>query len=490
MAKQTKRHRVAVIGGGLGGVAMGTKLKRAGIDTFTIFEAQSGPGGTWWINDYPGCEVDVPSDMYSYSFGTRTWNRTHVRQPELLEYIQNTIDEQNLRGHFRFDTQVVSLTWNDDTHVWKVVTDRDEEFEFDVVVSAVGFLSVPKIPTWPGIDQFERARFHTAEWDHDYDYEGKTVAVVGVGSTAAQVIPTIAPKVKQLYVFQREPGWVLPKGDRDYSAAEARRLSNPLVYKIRRYLDFVRFERSQWGGALYRTGSAVHRAAERAAREYIDSTFRDRPDLRDAVTPKYVFSGKRRVLSDDFYPALLRDNVELVPTAVDSLTGTGIVDNRGTEREVDLIVTAIGFTASNYLNTLDVRGRGGLDLHEVWKEGAFAFLGMTVPGFPNLYMLYGPNTNGGAPVTYFHERQADYVVSDIRRMARENISALEVKQVYSDIYNVWLQDRMKGTAWTQANNYFSAESGRIVTQWPDGMLKYVGLLRILRRLSSAQVRSK
>lgn len=485
MRKTRRDIRVGIVGGGFGGIAVAVRLKKAGFESFTIFEREAGPGGTWWINDYPGCEIDVTSDIYSYSYSGTRWSRTHVRQPELLAYIHHVVDEYDLQRHFRFNTPVAALQW-DDGQYWHLTTASGERHEFDVVVSAVGFLSNPRIPTWAGMDEFQGTAFHTAHWDHDYDFEGKTVAVVGVGSTAAQVVPTIAPRVKQMYVFQREPGWVLPKGDRDYTPDEEDRLAQPLRYRWRRYSTFVAFERSQLGGAIYRPGTRPHIEAERVARELIDSVFADRPDLRAAVTPDYVFSGKRRVVSDDFYPALLRDNVELVPRAVESLTATGIVDSDGVERQVDAVIMATGFTASQYLSSIEVTGRDAHDLHEVWRDGAFAFLGMTVPGFPNFYMLYGPNTNGGAPVTYFHERQAKYVVDDVKRLTRPGVASLEVKPLYCDLYNAWLQNKMRGTAWDDpgAKSYFRASSGKIVTQWPDGMVKYTSLLWALRRPSA------
>jgi cation diffusion facilitator CzcD-associated flavoprotein CzcO len=350
------------------------------------------------------------------------------------------------------------------------------------VVSAVGMLSDPKSPPWPGAETFRGRLFHTQKWPQDVDLSGKRVAVVGVGASAAQIIPTIADEVKQLYVFQREPGWVLPKNDRDFSEAELRELSNPFKRRWRKL-------KNEWAylyQPVYKVNTQRNLAGRDRALAYLDTVFADRPDLKAALTPQYPFSGKRRILTDVFYPALKRENVELVPHEVTAITPTGIVDDTGYEREVDVIVTAIGYKASDYLSSLQVFGRGGRDLHEKWRDGAFAFLGTAVPEFPNLYLLYGPNTNGAAPITYVHERQATYVVTNLKRMRRTGAKSVEVKSSWTEMYNRVLQRRLASTAWAQGNNYFKAPNGRIVTQWRDGLVVFSLLLKLLRRPASIE----
>jgi cation diffusion facilitator CzcD-associated flavoprotein CzcO len=477
--------KVAIIGGGIGGIAMGVKLRRAGIESFTIFEAESGPGGTWRVNHYPGAEVDLVSEVYSFSFHSRNWTRNYARQKELLAYMEQTVEDLDLRRHFKFDTRIRVLRWMDTRNGYELTTeDGDKEF-YDVVVTAVGFLSDPKLPVFDGMDKFEGASFHSARWNDDVDLAGKTIAIVGTGSTASQIVPMIAPDVKRLYLFQREPGWVLPKADRDFTAEELEHFSRSRRRKLRRLKSFFLLERTyHFGGEVYRVGTKRNLKGEAIAREYIDQVFKDRPDLKALVTPAYPFSGKRRIVSSDYYPALLRKNVQLVPHAVSRITHDGVVDVTGIERKIQVLVVATGFKASDYLSSLEVYGRNGRDLHAQWKNGACGFLGTTIPGFPNLYTIYGPNTNGGGPVTFMHERQAEYIVRDVKRLMRSGAEALEVRRSFVIAYNRWLQRRLADTAWATANNYMKGPSGTIVTQWPEGMILYWFLLRSLRRVST------
>lgn len=482
----TSSPRVIVIGAGLGGVTMAVKLKKTGFTDFTVLEAEDGPGGTWWINRYPGAEVDVNSAVYSLPYRDHVWSRTHAKQPELLRYIDETLDLFDVREHFRFGVKVEEVRWDDGTSTYTVITTAGERFEAEVVVSAVGMLSDPKEPPWPGVESFKGRVFHTQRWPDDVDLTGKRVAVVGTGASSVQVVPSIAPDVKQLFVFQREPGWVLPKNDRDYTEDELEAYRKTLTQRWRRLKMMAKAEWSYLYSPVYLIGSKRNGKAKDLALAYIDKVFADRPDLKEALTPQYPFSAKRRILTDDYFPALKRDNVELVPHHVASMTETCIVDNEGVEREVDVVVAAIGFKASSYLSSLRVYGRGGRDLHEQWRDGAYAFLGVAVPNFPNLYMLYGPNTNGAAPITWVQERQAAYVIANLKRMRDHGIAAIDVKASWTKRYNAWLQRRLSKTAWAQGNNYFKGPKGQIVTQWRDGLVIYSLLLKFLRRPASTK----
>src|SRR5581483_12133685 len=316
--------RVVVVGAGFAGVATGVKLKRAGIETFTIYESSLGIGGTWWDNTYPGAEVDVGSHLYCFSFKPYAWTRTHARQPELHKYLEETVDEFGLRPHLRLGITVESATWDEDRHIWRVVLDDGTVDGCHVVISGVGFLNVPRYPDWPGLDDFEGPRFHTARWEHQHDLTGKVVAVVGTGSSATQVVPAIQPIVAKLYVFQREPGWVLPKGERDLTDAEQHSFAAAWRRRLERWRLRWQLEKNLWGGRVVRPGTKLNRIREDACRHYIERQFADRPDLREAVTPTYPYPGKRPVLASTFYPALKKDNVTLVPKAVTSVTPTGI----------------------------------------------------------------------------------------------------------------------------------------------------------------------
>jgi cation diffusion facilitator CzcD-associated flavoprotein CzcO len=465
--------RVAVVGAGFGGIATGVKLKRAGIHTFTIYESSLGVGGTWWDNTYPGAEVDVPSQLYCFSFKPHEWTRTHARQTELQKYLEETVDEFRLRPHLRLGVTVETATWDSG---WLLRLADGTVERFDVLVSAVGFLNVPRYPDWPGLVDFEGPAFHTARWEHEHDLTDKVVAVVGTGSSATQTVPAIQPIVQQLYVFQREPGWIVPKGERDLTDDER------APRRRERWRQRYVLERSLWRGHLYRPGTKTNATREQFCRSFIDRQFADRPDLREAVTPKYPYPGKRPVVASTFYRALKQANVELVPRAVASVTRTGIVDAEGVVRPVDVIVMATGFQPANYLARLRVVGRDGRTLQEHWAGEPRAFLGITVPGFPNFFMLYGPGTNGGEIVMML-ESQAEYAVRAAKRLRRGRITEVEVRPRFEAAWHRWLQSKMRGTSWTMSKNYFKAPSGKVVTQWPYGNVLYRLLTKLLGRVS-------
>ena len=474
--------RVVVVGAGFGGIAAGVKMKQAGIQTFTIYESSLGIGGTWWDNTYPGAEVDVGSHLYCFSFKPHAWTRSHAQQPELQKYLEQTVDEFGLRPHLQLGVAVESAAWDEERHVWTIHLGDGRVDECHVLISAVGFLNVPRYPDWPGLDDFEGPKFHTARWEHQHDLSGKVVAVVGTGSSATQVVPAIQPIVKELYVFQREPGWVFPKGECDFTDEQLAAFARPWRRTWERWRLRYRTEKNIWGGDLVRPGTKINEANQRLCLSYIARQFAERPDLREAVTPKYPYPGKRPVLASTFYPALKKENVELVPRAVASVTRTGIVDSDGVERTVDVIVMATGFQPADYLARLRVVGREGRTLQEYWAGEPRAYLGITVPRFPNFFMLYGPGTNGGEIVIML-ESQAEYAVRAVRRMIREHVTAIEVKPAFEAKWYRWLQSRMEGTSWTMSNNYFKSPTGKIVTQWPSGNLHYRWMTKLLGRIS-------
>jgi len=474
--------RIVVVGAGFGGIAVGVKLKNAGIETFTIYESSLGVGGTWWDNTYPGAEVDVNSNLYCYSFKSHEWTRTHAQQAELQKYLEEVVDEFGLRPHLQLGVTVASADWDDEHHVWNVTLDSRTVDRCHALVSAVGFLNVPRYPAWPGLDAFEGPKFHTFRWEHQHDLSDKVVAVVGTGSTSAQVVPAIAPIVKKLYVFQREAGWVMPKGERDLTDLERQRFSKPWRRRLDRARLRVVIEKSLWSGSMFRPGTKLNRMREKACLDHIAREFADRPDLREAVTPAYPYPGKRPILASTYYPALKRENVELVPLAVSRITRTGVIDTAGTERAVDILVMATGFQAADYLGAIRITGRRGVSIHDQWAGEPRAFLGITVPGFPNFFILYGPGTNGGELVSML-EAQAEYAVRAVKRMTRERVSAIEVKPLFEGVWYAWLQSKMEGTSWTMSNNYFTSATGKIVTQWPSGNMVYRYMTKLLGRIA-------
>ncbi|AOS93748.1 flavin-containing monooxygenase [Mycobacterium intracellulare] len=477
---------VAIIGGGFAGIAAAVYLAKAGLQDFTIFEKSDGLGGTWRDNTYPGAEVDVHSQLYSYSFRPHDWTRTHARQAELQQYLEDVVAEHGLASHFRFGTAVEEIAWDDTVSSYRLRTKDGAVQIFRAVISAVGMLNIPNYPTWPGLNQFVGPKLHTARWE-PIEIAGKKVAVVGTGSSAVQVVPTIAGVAEKVTLFQREPGWIVPKPDRDLSDGERARLRRPWARRRERIRQFWLIEIGQMFGALHRPGTKINTIAESRCRSYIAEVFADRPDLAEAVTPTYPFPGKRPVLTKAFYPALLRDDVELVPHAVQSVTATGVVDARGVEHRADVLVMATGFQPANYLASYRVVGRTGRTLHEFWDGEPQAFAGITVPEFPNFYILYGPNTNGGEIVSAL-QRQAEFAVRSIKRLQDDSVARIEVRPWFYRRYNQWIQSSMAKTAWVRSNNYYKSPSGRVVTQWPYGAVIYRAVTKLLGRPSERVIR--
>jgi cation diffusion facilitator CzcD-associated flavoprotein CzcO len=454
---------VAIVGAGLGGIAAAVNLKRAGIESFTIFEQSDGPGGTWWDNTYPGAECDIAIVFYSYSFHAHDWTRTHASQPEILAYIQSVIERFGLASHIRYGTRITQAVWDDRQHAYDLTTAAGEPLRFDVLVSAVGLLNVPQYPDWPGLETFGGPKFHTARWEHQHDLTGKTVAVVGTGSSAAQVVPAIAPIAGQVTMFSREPAYVLPKNERDLTPEERRRFGTRAGRRLERAKFFLNAER---GMTVRDPDSKRQRATVERYTRYKDAMFAERPDLRAWASPTYPFACKRPVGSTDLYPALLRDNVRLVPRAVVGVTEHGVVDSDGTEHPADVLVMATGFQPWDFIKTFRLVGRAGRTLQGVWGDEPEAFLGLQVAGFPNFFMMYGPNTNFMC-VTFMLERQAEYITRAVQRLIRAKATAIDVRRGVMDFYNRRVTVALsKKTLEGDCSNYYHSGSGKNVVTWP------------------------
>ena len=470
---------IAIIGAGFGGIAAAIALRRAGFDHVTIFEKSGGAGGTWFDNRYPGAATDAASHLYSYSYAPFDWHRTHVGHQELRQYLEHVVDTFGLRPHLRLGTAVASVAWDAALRHHVLITADGERAHFDAVISAVGLFGKPRWPRWPGLDGFQGEVVHTAQWPQGVRLDGKRVAVVGTGSSAAQVVPALIDRVAHLTLFQRQPGWLLPKKDRDFTSRERALLRNRLLQKLYRWLLYIPQERRERNGAFFRPGTRANTQARDAALGYIAEVFADRPDLARAVTPDYPFAGKRAVVSSDFFPALKHPNVTLLPHAVAACTPDGLVDAAGRTHRADAIVLCTGFEVTEYLSSVRIVGRRGRSLSEVWGGEPYAFVGLMVPEFPNFFMLYGPNTNGGFTVTNL-ERQATFIARELARLRRRGLPCVEVTEAATHRYNAWLQGRIAGTAFVDGNNYFKTASGRVVTQWPDNATQYGLLLARVR----------
>lgn len=476
-----RRPRVAIIGAGFGGTAMAVNLKRSGIDDFVVFEQSPAPGGVWWDNTYPGCQVDVPSQLYCFSFYPYDWTRTHASRPELQRYMEDTLDHFAIRRKFRFSCSVQRVTWDEQQAAYTVELASGEQEQFDAVVSCVGLLNRAILPDWPGIDSFAGPKFHTSQWEDQHDLRGKTVALVGTGSTGIQVTPHLAETADHLYIYQREPGWIIPKLSREF---------RPWTRRLKRRLPFVqRIERFGWWLVfdlglrdLFRTGSWMNRKTEEMCRSFIEKRIED-PEVRALVTPDYPLGCKRPMFDDAFYRALNRDNVTLVPHTVTEVTETGVIDADGTERPADVLITATGFQAQDYLASLQVQGSDGRELHEVWDGEPRAFLGVTVPGFPNFFILNGPNTNGGNSIVFLLERQAEMVARALGKL--EPGYVIDTPAAVHEGYDSWVMEQLRKryNVVDFCNNYYHAPSGRNVTQWPRGGFDYSVLTRVLPALT-------
>jgi cation diffusion facilitator CzcD-associated flavoprotein CzcO len=468
--------RVAVIGAGFCGIAAGVALQRQGITDFTIFEASSGVGGTWWLNRYPGAEVDLESYIYSFSFAPADWSRNYAGRGELQRYLEKVVDAFGLRRHLVLNERVESVTWAEDRGEYEIATGSGRPHgPFQAVISAVGFLTVPRIPALaaegPG---FSGVICHSATWPEDLDMAGQRVGVLGTGSTAVQVVSAAATCAAEVKVFQREPNWMLPKGSRDFTPLERSMNRNPLVRRWRRLSLYFRYDRRQVRMSHARRDGRVNRQRRQASAKFLADSVAGHPDLHRLLTPAFPFEGKRTVLSDDYYQSLLQPHVTLVPHGVKGLGATGVIDENGDRHDLDVVVLATGFHAADYLAKLKVTGLGGRDLHKVWAGNPRAFLGVMVPGFPNFFMMYGPNTNSSPTVTFF-EAQAGFAARAIRRLAARGAHDVQISPVVAELYDRWLQRALRRTVWTETDSYFRAGSGRIVSQWPFPVSLYLSI---------------
>lgn len=461
-----------IIGAGFAGLCMAIKLKQAGINDFLILEQDAEAGGTWWANSYPGCACDVQSHLYSYSFEPNPdWSHMFGRQPEILGYQRHCVEKYGLSPYLRLSSAVTRAAFQEREQRWHVETDDGARYRAPVLVAATGGLSRPALPDIPGLDRFEGEIFHSARWDHDYPLAGKRVAVIGTGASAIQFVPAIAPAVGHLYLFQRTPPWILPRPDRRVSRFERWLFKRwPVTQRIFRSLLYWRLESRAVVFTVWpRLGVAIEAMARRHIRRGIPD-----PALRKQVTPDYPAGCKRVLLSDDYYPTLNRTNVDLVTDPIREITATGLVMADGHETKVDAIILGTGFQATAPLPPGVIVGRGGLDITERWSGGIEAFKGISVSGFPNLFILNGPNTGlGHNSVIFMLEAQVRYVMDGLAAMEQSGVGALEVRPAVEANFNRHLQRRLARTVWASGcRSWYLDANGRNVTLWPGFTVEY------------------
>ena len=457
---------VVVVGTGFSGLGMGVRLREAGFRDFVLLERAADLGGTWRDNDYPGCCCDVPSHVYSFSFALNPkWTRGFAPHHEIKDYLDDVADRYGLRPHIRYRHEVTGAAWDEGAQRWRVET-TGGRFTARALVSGAGALSDPLIPDIPGRERFAGKQFHSARWDHDHDLRGERVACIGTGASAIQFVPAIQPHVERLHLFQRTPPWIMPRWDHEITGVEHRLLKLPLAPQLVRGLLYWLLETRVIGFRRPR----IMKVASRFARWHLRRQVPDR-ELRRKLMPDYTMGCKRILISDDYYPSLSQDNVEVVTDGIAEIREHSIVGNDGTEREVDTILWGTGFRVIDQPIGERVRGRDGRTLAEHWREkGMTAYKGTTVAGFPNLFFLLGPNTGlGHNSMVFMIESQINYVLGCLEELRRRGAAIAEVRDEVQRTYNEELQSQMEGTVWTASHcsSWYLDDSGRNATLWPS-----------------------
>lgn len=464
---------IAIIGAGFAGIGTAIQLKKAGIDSFTIFERAGDVGGTWRDNTYPGAACDVPSHAYSLSFEQiPTWSRRFAEAGEIQAYLRSITDKWKLRDHLRLDTEIVDARFDEAEGLWTLTTASGETFRARVVVSCAGGLVNPAWPDIKGLQSFTGELFHTARWNHEYDLGGRRVAVIGTGASAVQVVPSIADQVEHLDVYQRTPAWVVPKHDKVYSEAFKRRLARfPFLLRASRYIKYWLSE--LFGPIVFLDSERLSNIGKQGSLMHLRDQVKD-PELRRKLTPDFQFGCKRILISDEYWACFEKPNVELVTDPIEEIKSNGILSKDGTFREVDAIIVATGFDLGLASAPFPITGRGGRPLDEVWKDGAVAYKGMSVSGFPNWFILMGPNTGPGhTSVLVFTEAQIAHTLAAIRKLRKDGLRFLDVRQDVQDEYNERLQKRMKHMVWsTGCNSWYLSPDGSNHSLYPGFAAEY------------------
>jgi cation diffusion facilitator CzcD-associated flavoprotein CzcO len=466
-----ERVDVLVVGAGLSGICAAVKLREAGFHDFAVIDRASEIGGTWRDNTYPGCACDVPSALYSFSFEPKPdWSRFYAPQAEIQAYARTVVDRHGVGPHLRLGVEMVAANWSGDRQRWLVET-SDGQWEARALIAATGPWHEPVVPDLPGLQEFAGAAFHSARWDHGLDMRGRRVAVVGTGASAVQFVPRIQPDVEQLHVFQRTPHWVLPKPDRPVTGAE-RRLFQRLPATQRALRGAIYHVGELFGRGMLRP--AVMRRLQRIGERHRRRQVKD-AELRRLLEPRYTLGCKRTLFSNDWYPALTRPNVEVVPAAVSEVRPHSVIDTDGTEREVDTIIFGTGFRLLDMPIAQLVRGGDGRTLAELWQGSPRGYLGTVVAGFPNLFVLLGPNLgNGHSSATVVMEDQTRYVVEALRTMDVQGLGSVDVREDVQREFNERVDARLAGSVWNAGGcaSYYIDPNGRNSFMYPWSTMHY------------------
>jgi len=461
-----------IIGTGFGGIGAAIRLQKMGKNNFLIIEKADAVGGTWRDNTYPGAQCDIPSVLYSFSFELNPeWSRRFSNQPEILNYMQGVVSKAKLKDHIRFQQEVEQARFNEERGVWQVTTKQGQRYEARYIISACGQLSRPSYPKLSGVENFKGEIFHSARWNHDYDLQDKRIAVVGTGASAVQFVPQIVPKAKQLTLFQRSAPYVLPKPDRNYFNVENILFKAiPGFQRLIRGLVYTQHETRQ---ILFGPLKAVLPGIEFLFRQYLKIMVKDKT-LREKITPDYRLGCKRMLIANNYYPALNQPNADVDTSGIAEIKENSIITKDGREIEVDVIIYGTGFQTTDFLSPMQIKGMAGHDLNEDWRSGAEAFKGITITGYPNLMMLYGPNTNiGHNSAVFMIESQLNYIMDFIKQVDAKQLRYMDVKPSTQKEHNTELQDNLKNSVWASGcHSWYLSESGKNINNWSDYTYRY------------------
>lgn len=476
-------HSTIIIGTGFGGLGAAIKLLKKGYTNFVIAERGSEIGGTWRDNTYPGAACDISSHLYSFSFEPNpNWSRMFANQQEIFDYTRHCVKKYGLETYIRLNTEVTGGSFNEATGLWTLNLKNGETLTANVVINALGPLNRPQIPNIPGLQSFTGSLFHSSEWDHSFDYKGKRVAVVGTGASAVQIVPAIAKDVEQLTIFQRSAPWVIPKADRPMKDWE-RKLFKLLPF-TQRMLRYKWYWENELIGTLIFTRPRINRYVQNMVVKFINKKVKD-PELRKKLVPDYTMGCKRITPSKEYYPALLRPNVDVVTAAIEKVEGNVVFTADGKHYPVDAIVLATGFMAADAPVGFTIKGRQGRSLMDDWKDGPEAYFGTVVTGYPNLFFVIGPNTGlGHNSMIFMIEAQVNYIIDSLNKLQNRGAKFMDVKPQAQKEYNDKIQERLKRTVWaTGCKSWYIAANGRNTTVWPQ--LTYTFWLKTKRIKQSA-----
>ncbi|MDO5541860.1 MAG: NAD(P)/FAD-dependent oxidoreductase [Acinetobacter sp.] len=473
MQDAAAHYQVAIIGAGFGGLAMAIRLLQRNIHNFVILEKSNEVGGTWRENQYPGAACDVQSHLYSLSFAPKTdWSKRYAEAPEIFQYIQDVVQQFNLREYCQFNSEVVHTEYHEKDCVWHVALKDDRQLSCQYLVFASGPLHVPQIPHIKGIEKFQGKVFHSSQWDHQYDLNGKVVASIGTGGSAIQYIPEIAPQVKQLYVMQRTAAWVIPRDERKYLNVEKKLFKQADWF---RKLHRARLYWSNESRAIPIMQPSVMKYTQKLAEAFIRFQVKDK-QLAQKLTPDYIMGCKRILVSNKYFPTFNRDNVELVTDAIQELTADSIITKDGKARKIDCLIYGTGFITDPriYLQPFSCIGEHGIELKQAWKDGAESYYGISHKGFPNLFQLLGPNTVlAHNSVIFMIESQVDYILQMMDLVAQSHSNAIVVKDQVQDQFNHDVQDMLNNTVWQSGCvSWYQQDGGKNFALWPTYTWKY------------------